>query len=116
MRAYGRMIAITTLTAFCASPAFAQQSANFDSCLTLSAQRGAGVGSGYRNHREFMAQCLAGQIPLTTGGPSLAAASPEHVQSYNRCADLSEQRGAGVDSGDRNHREFMTQCMTGQIR
>src|SRR5262245_31952927 len=99
MRTYSGMIAIATLTAFCASPAFAQQSANFDACLTLSAQRGAGVGSGYRNHRDFMTQCLAGQIPLTTGGPTLAAAPPEHVQSYNRCADLSEQRGAGIESG-----------------
>ena len=115
MRTYGGMIAVATLTAFCASPAFAQQSANFDSCLTLSAQRGAGVGSGLKNHREFMGQCLAGRIPFTTGGPSLAAAPSEHVESYNRCANLSEQRGAGVESGDRNHRIFMTQCMAGQI-
>jgi hypothetical protein len=116
MRTYSGMIAIATLTAFCASPAFAQQSANFSSCMTLSEQRGAGPDSGHRNHRDFMNQCLAGQIPFTTGGPTLAAAQPEHVQSYNRCADLSEQRGAGVESGDRNHREFMTQCMAGQIR
>jgi hypothetical protein len=63
-----------------------------------------------------MTQCLSGQIPFTTGGPTLAAAQPEHVQSYNRCADLSEQRGAGVESGYKNHREFMNQCMTGQVR
>jgi len=99
-----------------ATPVLAQQSAAFDSCSSLSEQRGAGVESGRRNHTEFMRDCLAGRIPTTVGGPALASAPAAHIDSYNKCEALSEQRGAGTDSGRRNHREFMTECMAGQIR
>jgi hypothetical protein len=63
-----------------------------------------------------MRDCLAGQIPVTVGGPASAPAPAAHIESYNRCEALSEQRGSGTDSGHRNHREFMTQCMAGRIR
>src|SRR5262245_37508679 len=95
---------------------FAPQSATFNRCVALSEQRGAGADSGRRNHTEFMRDCLAGRIPFTVGGPALAAAPAAHVESYNKCEALSEQRGSGTDSGHRNHRDFMTQCMDGQIR
>jgi hypothetical protein len=98
-----------------ATPVFAQQSMTFDSCFSLSEQRGAGAESGRRNHNEFMRECLAGQIPVTVGGPASAPAPAAHVESYNKCEALSEQRGAGTDSGHRNHREFMSQCMAGGI-
>ena len=96
--------------------AFAQQSASFDSCFTLSTERGAGANSGRRNHNEFMRDCLAGRIPVTVGGSALAPAPTAHVESYNRCEALSEERGSGVDSGDRTHRGFMNECMAGAIR
>lgn len=99
-----------------ATSVFAQQSATYDGCIELSEQRGAGVGSGRRNHSEFMRECLAGKIPVTVGGPASAPAPAAHLESYNRCEALSEQRGSGTDSGQRTHREFMTQCMAGQIR
>jgi len=94
----------------------AQQSANFDSCLALSEQRGAGIESGHRNHTGFMRDCLAGRVPFTTGGPALAPAPQAYAESYDRCATLSEQRGTGTTSGGRTHREFMTECMAGRIR
>jgi hypothetical protein len=100
----------------CSSAAFAQQSPNFDACLALSEQRGAGIESGNRNHTQFMRDCLAGKVPFTTGGPAVAPAPQEYTENYDRCAALSEQRGAGTTSGGRNHREFMTECMAGKIR
>ena len=99
-----------------ATSVFAQQSLTFDSCYSLSEQRGAGAESGRRNHSEFMRECLAGKIPFTVGGPASAPAPAAHVESYNKCEALSEQRGSGTDSGRRTHREFMTQCMAGEIR
>jgi hypothetical protein len=92
----------------------AQQSATFDSCFSLSEQRGAGAESGRRNHSEFMRNCLAGKVPVTVGGPASAPAPAAHIESYNRCEALSEQRGSGTDSGHRTHRDFMTECMAGK--
>ena len=99
-----------------ATPLFAQQSATFNSCFSLAEQRGAGADSGRRNHNEFMRDCLAGKIPVTVGGPAPAPAPAAHLESYNRCEALSEQRGSGTDSGRRTHLDFMTECMAGNIR
>jgi hypothetical protein len=99
-----------------ATSVLAQQSTSFDSCSSLAEQRGAGAESGRRNHTEFMRECLAGKIPVTVGGPASAPAPAAHLDSYNKCEALAEQRGSGTDSGLRNHREFMTQCMAGTIR
>ena len=99
-----------------ATSVFAQQAATFDGCFALSEQRGTGAESGRRNHSDFMRDCLAGRIPVTVGGPAPAPAPAAHLESYNKCEALSEQRGSGTDSGHRTHREFMTQCMAGQIR
>ncbi len=98
-----------------ATPVFAQPS-TFDSCASLSEQRGAGIESGRKNHTEFMRECLAGRIPVTVGGPAVTPAPAAHIESYNKCEALSEQRGSGTDSGRRTHREFMTECMAGSIR
>lgn len=116
MRFTSISIAAALVIGASAASVFAQQSATFDSCFSLSEQRGAGAESGRRNHNVFMRDCLAGRIPVTVGGAALAPAPAAHLESYNRCEALSEQRGAGTDSGHRNHREFMTQCMAGQIR
>jgi hypothetical protein len=94
---------------------FAQQTTTFDSCFSLSEQRGAAPDSGRRNHTDFMRQCLTGKIPFTVGGQASAPAPATQVDSYNKCEALSEQRGSGTDSGNRNHRDFMSQCMGGQI-
>ena len=100
-----------------ATSASAQQAAAYDSCSALAEARGAGAEGGRRNHLEFMRNCLAGQIPVTVGGPASAPAPAAHVESYNKCETLAEQRGAGGDnSGRRNHNEFMRECMAGQIR
>jgi hypothetical protein len=60
---------------------------------------------------------LAGKIPFRSGR-TVASAPEAHVQSFERCEALSEQRGAGSSggSGNRNHNSFMRQCMTGKIR
>ena len=115
MRFTGISIAAALLIGAAVTPVLAQQSA-FDSCSALSEQRGAGVESGRRNHTEFMRDCLAGKIPGTVGGPAAAPAPAAHLDSYNKCEALSEQRGSGTDSGRRNHREFMAECMAGTIR
>jgi hypothetical protein len=116
MRMYAVVAAALTLCS--GSSAFAQQSASYEACFALSEERGAGVGGpGQRNHNEFMTECLAGKVPLTVGGPAPTPASAEHVQSYNKCFALSEQRGAGVGGpGQRNHSEFMRECMAGRIQ
>jgi hypothetical protein len=116
MRFTAVSIAAALVIGASATSVFAQQSATFDSCFSLSEQRGAGAESGRRNHNEFMRECLAGKIPVTVGGPASAPAPAAHVESYNRCEALSEQRGSGTDSGRRTHRDFMTECMGGQIR
>jgi len=115
MRFTSISIAAALVIGASATSVFAQQTASFNSCFSLSEQRGAGPNSGWRNHKEFMRDCLAGRIPVTVGGPASAAAPAAHVESYNRCEALSEQRGAGTDSGYKTHRDFMTQCMAGQI-
>ena len=91
----------------------AQSRASYRACEALSEQRGSGIGGGNRNHNQFMRDCLAGRIPFREGG-TVVAASEAHVQSFERCEALSEQRGAG--GSDRNHRSFMRQCMAGKIR
>jgi hypothetical protein len=111
-------ISIAAALTICASAtsASAQQSMTFDSCFSLSEQRGAGADSGRKNHNDFMRDCLGGRIPVTVGGPASAPAPAAHLESYNKCEALSEQRGSGTDSGRKTHREFMTECMAGGIR
>ena len=114
-----RFAAISIATALVigasATSVSAQQAPTFGSCFSLSEERGAGAESGRRNHSDFMRECLTGKIPFTVGGPAPAPAPATHVDSYNKCEALSEQRGSGTDSGHRNHRDFMNQCMAGQI-
>src|SRR5262249_40502356 len=94
------MLIITTLFQF-------QSRDSYRTCEALSEQRGSGIGGGNRNHNQFMRDCLAGRIPFREGR-TVVAASEAHVQSFERCEALSEQRGAG--GSDRNHRSFMRQC------
>src|ERR1700674_679235 len=93
------VLAVTTILAVgVTAPAFAARAPTFARCLALSEQRGAGVESGRGNHRRFMTDCLGGKIPeLAVANPN--ATHTARVQTYEKCADLSEQRGAGVESG-----------------
>src|SRR5215470_5031227 len=93
---------------------YAQSRATYSACEALSEQRASGPGPSTR-HNEFMRECLAGKIPFAAP-KTPAAASARQVQSFERCEALAEQRGAGSAWGDRNHRSFMNQCMTGRIR
>ena|SRR5215471_177974 len=70
-------VAITSLLAALATsgiaiPAFAQtnQNATWDTCYNLAVERGAGPAKGgsdkvYSQNNAFMAQCMAGKIPLS---------------------------------------------------
>ena len=93
------------------------RAATYNACESLSLKRGSGPGPSTRTHNEFMRECLAGKIPFSAGR-AFAAAPEAHVQSFERCEALSEQRGAGPGggSGNRNHNSFMRQCMAGKIR
>src|SRR5262245_3355081 len=101
-----------------ATQANAQTRASYSACESLSLQRGSGPGPSTRTHNQFMRDCLAGRIPFGAAGKAYAAAPEAHVQSFERCEALSEQRGAGPEggSGNRNHNSFMRQCMAGKIR
>ena len=90
----------------------AQSRASYSACEALSEQRASGPGPSERTHNAFMRDCLAGKIPFRAGR-TVAAASEAHVQSFERCEALSEQRGSG--GSDRSHRSFMRQCMAGKI-
>jgi hypothetical protein len=92
---------------------YAQSRASYNACESLSLQRASGPGPSTRTHNEFMRECLAGKIPFREGR-TVVAASEGHVQSFERCEALSEQRGSG--GSDRTHRSFMRQCMAGKIR
>src|SRR5438094_9793671 len=109
------LIAIAAMTI--ATAANAQSRATYSACESLSLQRGSGPGPSTRTHNQFMRDCLAGPIPISAGR-AYAAAPEAHVQSFERCEALSEQRGAGAEggSGNRNHNSFMRQRMAGQIR
>src|SRR5215510_139780 len=106
------LIAIAAMTI--ATAANAQSRASYSACESLSLQRGSGPGPSNRTHNEFMRDCLAGRIPFSAGR-AFAAAPEAHVQSFERCEALSEQRGAGSAGGNRNHNSFMRQCMAGKI-
>jgi hypothetical protein len=68
-------VLVTLATAGITVPAFAQTKAtpSWDTCYSLSVERGAAPGRGggtnaERQHNAFMDQCLAGKIPLTAEG------------------------------------------------
>lgn len=95
--------------------AYAQSRATYSACEALSVRRGSGPEAGNRTHKQFMRDCLAGTVAFAasrTPAPALEA----HMQSYEKCEDLSVERGSGPESGNRNHRSFMRQCMAGRIR
>ena len=100
-----------------ATQANAQSRASYSACESLSLKRASGPGPSERTHSAFMRDCLAGKIPFREGR-TVVAASEAHVQSFERCEALAEQRGAGSSggSGNRNHNSFMRQCMAGKIR
>ena len=110
-------ILITVAVMMAATQANAQSRASYSACESLSLKRASGPGPSERTHNAFMRDCLAGKIPFREGR-AVASASEAHVQSFEKCEALSEQRGAGAagGSGNRNHNSFMRQCMAGKIR
>jgi hypothetical protein len=63
------------------TPAFAagNQTPGFDTCYSLSVERGSGPDKGggehiREQHDRFMHQCMAGEIPLTMGPAPLRGA------------------------------------------
>jgi len=94
---------------------YAQSRATYSACEALSARRGSGPDAGNRTHNQFMRDCLAGSIAFAASRTP-APASEAHTQSYEKCEELSVERGSGPESGNRNHRSFMRQCMAGRIR
>ena len=118
MRAIGLLIAVVTIGAF-VTPSAAAQAPTFARCEALSIQRGAGPeGPGLRAHRQFMADCMAGKITeLARVAKNTSKREAARTTSYEKCEQLSEQRGAGPEGpGQRSHNNFMTQCMAGKIR
>ena len=110
-------ILVTAAVMMAATQANAQSRASYSACESLSLKRASGPGPSERTHNQFMRDCLAGKIPFSAGR-AFAAAPEAHVQSFEKCEALSEQRGAGAagGSGNRNHNSFMRQCMAGKIR
>jgi hypothetical protein len=109
MIAKTRMVAVAaTLTAFivgsAAIPAVAQntQTPGFDTCYTLSLERGSGpnMGGGNREHAQhkaFMDQCLAGKIPATPGASTSAAAKvPADAYALNVGSKRFSRRSAAT--------------------
>ena len=111
MRTIAFVAAAVFSTSF-AVPASAQVY-GFSACEALAVQRDSNIG--IRVFHDFMRECMAGKIPMTVGGASQPP-TVQHVldaESYGYCQALAEQRDSAV--GYNVHREFMKQCMAGQI-
>ena len=116
MRAIIPTIAAVLTVSFTA-PALAAQAPTYARCETLAEQRGATVEGGQRNHRTFVAECMAGKIPeFAAAAKSPTSRQTSQAQSAERCEALAEERGAAVEGGQRNHRQFVAGCMAGKIR
>src|SRR5215470_4140687 len=100
MRRSAILITVTAVMMIVPEAVYAQSRASYSACEALSIRRASGPGPSSR-HNEFMRECLAGKIPFRTGR-TVVAASEAHVQSFERCEALGEQRGAGSAWGDRN--------------
>jgi hypothetical protein len=87
-----------------------------DLCHELARQRGAGEGTGNRNHERFTTQCMAGKIPVTEARRIGTETADLRKRSEAECDALSRQRGAGEASvGTRNHERFVRACMAGKV-
>ena len=64
-------VAVATLfTGFFVAPAFAAGAPTFAKCEALAEKSGAGAqAAGSRNHRQFMADCMAGKLPELSAAP-----------------------------------------------
>ena len=74
---------------------------------------------GRGNHRRFMTDCLGGKIAemsVAKPTPKQMAKQTTMVSSYEKCDELSQQRGSGTDAGRGTHRRFMTACLAGKVK
>jgi hypothetical protein len=115
MRRYAIVFTVAAMMIIPEAMVYAQSRASYRACEALSERRGSGPEAGNRTHNAFMRDCLAGTISFAAARTP-APASEAHVQSFDRCEALSVERGSGPESGGRNHRSFMRQCMAGRIR
>jgi hypothetical protein len=54
-------------------------------------------------------------IAATLAVGTVTAVSAQQTADYNKCFALSEQKGAGVKAGRRNHNQFMQDCLAGKV-
>jgi hypothetical protein len=108
----------TMLPCLFIAPAFAAGAPTFAKCEALSEQNGAGAqAAGSRNHRQFMADCMAGKVPQLSAAPkNPTPAQTAGMSSYDKCEALADERGAAAQAtGSRNHRKFIADCLAGKI-
>ena len=91
------------------------QAQSSELCHELARQRGAGEGSGNRNHERFTRQCMDGKIPTADARTIRTKTSELRKRSEEECDALSRQRGSGEGSGNRNHQRFVRDCMAGKV-
>src|SRR5262249_46313552 len=106
---------LTTAVAACvATPVFAAQLPTDAQCHVIARQRGAGEGSGNRNHERFIRDCVAGKVPMEV--PHVPQAVRElRAVSSDLCHEIAERRGSGETAGRRNHERFMRDCVAGKV-
>jgi hypothetical protein len=105
----------SVLTVCVSAPVSAAQLPTDSQCHAIARERGAGETSGSRNHERFIAQCLAGRIPLGEVPGIPTAVRDLRERSSDACHELARQRGAGETSGNRNHERFIRDCMAGKV-
>jgi hypothetical protein len=84
---------------------------SYANCQSLAEQRDATIG--WRVHREFMRECMAGKIPMSVASQTPTVRHVLDAESFGYCNGLAEQRGS--TEGQRVYREFIRECMEGQI-
>src|SRR4051794_8704037 len=92
------------------APAFAAQLPTVAQCHAVAEKRDSGETAGFRNHEKFIQACLSGRVPMKEIAGVPEAVRDYRAESYGKCHELAEQRGAGETSGQRNHNRFVEQC------
>jgi hypothetical protein len=109
MRAF--LLTTTIVLTATVVPALAQTS-SYGACEALAEQRGGDLGG--TNHRLFIRDCMSGKIPMSTPAVNPPTKHVLDAESFGRCWTLAEQRGS--TTGGSVYRQFMKQCMDGEIR
>jgi hypothetical protein len=105
MRAITFVIAAAFSTGY-AVPA-STQVYSYGTCQALAEQRDSTIG--WRVHRDFMRQCMAGQIPMSSSSEPPTASHVLDAENFGYCNGRAEERGPPV------YREFVKDCMEGRV-